>query len=393
MTVNGKCWSAANIRKNIRRGYTIDLFIKEYGFADETELYSYICKIYKHGTKEANKILREIQGNSNNAKRKSNPELEKFSTAVPSTEMVMPYATKVSEPITEELNYQQVMVTGDIISTQEIESSQKTESAKEIHKAPQKTANTSKETKKTQSHKPSKENSYGVAQQKTQDNLKTENILLRCSTSISRNKKEQEDPEDLAKKISEDIKSQNANLSALVDVRTKLIRNTKKLNEEMETFFQKVQALLEELKHNQEMCVSLEKKVNENNEKLEKNKEQIIAVKMQIKSLEEELQKVQVVKIYCGKDASMANFEYNVNNVDVAPEKVFQRAVSLQENDSAGLLDDFSLKEIKWIAKVMIVFETVEEGTDAKNVELVIEEKYKNLKAILELLNKKVNVI
>lgn len=95
------------------------------------------------------------------------------------------------------------------------------------------------------------------------------------------------------------------------------------------------------------------------------------------------------ISLYCGENTDKS-FDYDVRNFEISAADITAKFTSFFEGDldQTNLLDEFSVQELKKVARIILVAEQIEQK-DGSKVDLHFDD-HSNLTALLELMGRKV---
>ena len=345
---NGKEWSARAVQECINRGLDENQFIEVYGFTGMEDLRKNLKKLYKYGYKS---ILAEIKKNRKkpyNNKKKKNvdiPQAMESAVQVPEKDTVA-VIQNTQIPVVENLpvDSQDLPQVENLVvsksSETEVVVEKKDEDMNSIEQVPK--------SDQREENIENKEDMYSV------ESLKVE---------IANTKNQLED----LKKAREALTQTNSEAS-------QKLQNVNNQLTQMEDEILKLKAIAIE---SFEVMMDTSKKLEENSNCTKVQKEKL-------SQLELELRKLQTTTICCSADENLGKFDYYVDTVDVDSSEIQRKLSEIMMSDFGELIEEFSLKQVKQLAKILLVYETVKEGTDSK-VQLVFKER-NDLTVAIELM-------
>ena len=190
---------------------------------------------------------------------------------------------------------------------------------------------------------------------------------------------------DRLSQLDDEIMSSESTCKSLISFRRssskkvdEITEKLEQLNAEVSKYNQMFQVVYSEYSQNEARYTEAKAHLNE----LQQERENVMS----------QICELTVISIYCG-DADGTGFDYRLSEQDVNNDKVNEKFKSFFDGDlsDSGLIDDFSVSELKLVAKIIITCERIEEE-ESKSVELCFDQKNKNTD-LLEFLGKKVKIV
>lgn len=365
------------INLGLSKGWGIEEFIENYGFSNTDELKEELGKVHNNDQKKVNRDIKSMKTNSKRNRKRSNSVLDEsdevkyMSVKADSMVPTVPYTTvDVPRMINAaEENIQRYEVT--VVSTKSLDNSNSVNDAEAL---PVKTTGVGKAALEAIKA----DNSISAVAVSEPDNSTIEEIEADDNVSL-------ELLEGKLKLVNEQIMSSESSTKTLF-ARKRVVCKTvddiaKSLGElEKEVMQQKAKFEKTYAEH-----IAIEQEIQNEKTKmndLQQEKEDIMA----------QMRELMAVSLYCGVSTNTErSFDYTLETIDIDTQAVNMKLKSFFESEfsESELLDEFSVMELKRIARIILAAEKIEEET---NVELWFDTA-NNLTGLLELMGKKVKIL
>ena len=365
MMLNGKEWSAKAVHLGLDRGWDEQEFISHYALSGMEELRKQLKILYKYDKKSVNFIMADMKRNRKKNKKKN--------VVVPPTE---PEKTELSviQNVSGVLNTTETEIKNcPVLVTTKEENENKDKDEALLTENSEKSQNSESE------QKVEREVSEITAEVEEEASETTETELDRPSQ---------------IKAKEEEIDCTRRELAKIEKERKKIISDNREASKRLKSVSMRIEQLEAEILNLKAQAIVNSELILETPKKLMENKSQRDAEIEKLKHLEEELQKLNVKTLCC--DCNTANreknFDYYLDDITTDSNVITQKTKELMENDNIELVEEFSIKELKRIAKIILTAETVEGGTGT-TVQLFFDEKDDFATAVEIISNREVNVI
>ncbi len=190
---------------------------------------------------------------------------------------------------------------------------------------------------------------------------------------------------DRLSQLDDEIMSSESTCKSLISFRRSSSKKVDEITEKLE------QLNAEVSKYNQ-MFQVVYSEYSQNEARYTEAKAHLNELQQERENVNSQICELTAISIYCG-DADGTGFDYRLSEQDVNNDKVNEKFKSFFDGDlsDSGLIDDFSVSELKLVAKIIITCERIEEE-ESKSVKLCFDQKNKNTD-LLEFLGKKVKIV
>lgn len=333
--MNSKVFDAARINERMKKNWTLSQFLEFYE-ASEEEFVTRLNKLYKYEKKTPTELLNRMRSNEKRSKRrkKNNPKETAPTTpntpidaSVPEAKFIMPTSIPtISSKIEVVSNTSSLML--PIISTikesMESQNSENDEGKIDITTLPE----------------PVEEKSE-VADVLQQSKAELENV----KNYLCQLEKEEKN-----------IRADNRKLEQ------KLLKAEEILN-----------SFAKQLERQKSIVLEVLEDMKVNQKKLQENKGLISIAREEKRNLEEKIAQMQSIKVcFTGKDET-SKFDFYEEDIEVEAQMIATRMSEIFVT-SEELLEDFSIKQVKQIAKILLIIEKIQKEVGDKNVELIFAE-------------------
>lgn len=358
--MNSKEFSRDIVTRYItKQKYTMDDLISEFGFADEQELKKQLGRIYNQNGKEVSKVLKSLKNNLKNKKNSRKSGIEAFVPAdaedltVPYNQVTCTEVMKVNPNFETEFATQEPMTelkpgnVDDSIETIEEGSSWQQLTVEELTNSEQSTV-----------EEVTNIEQLTVGETANGEKLSQEEILLKF---VDENMA-------LVNELKESIKNDLRQYERDCNYVSKSTERIKRLQEQVKNEWKRAQGVLANL-------AECETRIKENTSKQKK---------LQLKVTEklEELRRLNTKRIYFGNNADM-DCDIFAHNVEVSEDNVKLKIAECVEE----FPEDLSLKQVKVLAHMLCVVESVMAQMDdeKKELELLFDVKDELSSTLIEM--------
>lgn len=360
--MNSKEFSRDIVTRYItKQKYTMDDLISEFGFADEQELKKQLGRIYNQNGKEVSKVLKSLKNNLKNKKNSRKSDIEAFVPAdaedltVPYNQVTCTEVMKVNPNFEAEFEFatQEPMTelkpgnVDDSIETIEEGSSWQQLTVEELTNSEQSTV-----------EEVTNIEQLTVGETANGEKLSQEEILLKF---VDENMA-------LVNELKESIKNDLRQYERDCNYVSKSTERIKRLQEQVKNEWKRAQGVLANL-------AECETRIKENTSKQKK---------LQLKVTEklEELRRLNTKRIYFGNNADM-DCDIFAHNVEVSEDNVKLKIAECVEE----FPEDLSLKQVKVLAHMLCVVESVMAQMDdeKKELELLFDVKDELSSTLIEM--------
>lgn len=360
--MNNKAFDASRINEGMKKNWTLSQFL-EYYEASEEEFVMRLYKLYRYEKKTPTELLNRMKKNekrqSRNKRKKNNPTVAEttpiaratpIDASVPEAKFIMPTSIPSISSDVEVVSNTSLMIP-IIANIKERMASQNSEDEKD---------------------------KLDITISPESIDEKTADEVYEVADVLEQSKAELEQAKNYLCELEKDekrIRADNRKLEQKLLKAEEILNSFAKQLEKQKTI---VLEVLEDMKANQD--------------KLKENKELIEIAREEKRKLEEKIAQMQSIKVWFGGKDNLTSdsiFDYYEEDVEVDTALIASRMSELFQTEVADLLDDLSVKQVKQIAKILLILEQIQKEVGDKNIELFFTEATP-ITEILEKLGKKV---
>ncbi|MBR2786586.1 MAG: hypothetical protein IKD76_03730 [Clostridia bacterium] len=340
----GREWSAKAIRMHLANGWSESEFISYYSFSGLDELKKQLKLLYKYDKRTMNFILSDMKRNGKKKKRSANSE----------NSTIM----QVEVPDNMQLSVIQMVNTTDVATTEVNPETEIEAPITSLEKA-------------------------GTAEAiEVQDGEEKSPTVIALSTS----KKQKQIEETHAK-----IEQIRETLEKLQKAKRKIMSENLEATKRLKSIMNSLTQLQEKVRSLKAQAIAHTELILKTPIELAENEKLQISEQKKLKDLETQYNSLKLTSLYLDEaddsTARAAQCDCYLDDMEIANDEIMKKARKLMENDNIDVIEEFSIKELKKIAKIIIALEQIEKN--ASTVALKCKQK-SNFVVAVELITNRI---